>query len=634
MAENGYQKADYLNLRVIVSIIMVSLMCQVLPLPGQVLSGQPLPSPGQLLSGQLSPPPGQVLSGQPLPGFRASGQYDEQQLVEENFFPGIRVLVNAPLRGFGPDDRVLLILYALPNGSTIEETFGRSVTHEDEWRYGIQHIGAQSRFLRRVITDRTVVVAFLENSLRSWPAWSAGAASPSEECRMMVDRLTALFAPWQPEVVLSGHSGGGRFIFNYLNSRDEISSDIVRVTFLDSSYGYDDTLHGEKIVRWLQGDERRSLCCLAYNDSIVIYNGRPLVSPTGGTWYRSRLMKERLAHSFPLSRRESDSLIRYLSADHRIAFIFKTNPEGKIYHTTQVEYNGLIHSVLSGTQHEEASYRYYGLRAYDNLITPSVRLPLRRLNIPDRSPEAESGSQFMERISLLTREEREEEIFRAAAGGNIPLFLRETVALEEQLTDGEGVIHTLEYEVMSDYLSIGSDDDFCRIPMTPCTAQRLAQLFGASLLTRRLSDHIWEKSEIRLEPFSYYPVGDANEQVSKFAEHNAQIERQLAEAGGRHGALIAGIKKDVVIAPRLAGRPDRVIIYGWHRSDGSPIQPLYSGHIWWYVDYSHGIRLMNNQVLLDGEPRLMSDLLSDPLLSPMLSGEEEPFLMVTYPCPG
>jgi len=197
--------------------------------------------------------------------------------------------------------------------------------------------------------------------------------------------------------------------------------------------------------------------------------------------------------------------------------------------------------------------------------------------------------------------------------------------------DLNGTPHILEYEVMPDYLAIGSDEDFCRIPMTPGTAQRLADLFGASLLTAKLSDHIWSKAEVKLEPFFYRPVGNANELVTKFEEHNAQIEMQLAEAGGKHGQLVAGIKKDVILSSRIADRPDRVVIYGWHHPDGSPIQPVYSGHIWWYVDYSHGIRFMNTQVLVDGRPVKISDLLNDPVLFRIVSDEEKPAERSFYP---
>jgi len=104
-----------------------------------------------------------TVSAQSLPGFRPSGQIDEQQTVIENPATGIRVLVNAPLAGFGSSDRVLLVIYALPNGNTIEQTFGKRLKEGDDWHYDIQHIGAQTRCLRQVISDRTVVVAYLEN---------------------------------------------------------------------------------------------------------------------------------------------------------------------------------------------------------------------------------------------------------------------------------------------------------------------------------------------------------------------------------------------------------------------------------------------------------------------------------------
>lgn len=539
-------------------------------------------------------------------------------------------MINAPLTGFGRDDRVLLVLYALPNGNTIEQTFGKRLREGDDWHYDIQHIGAQTRFIRKIISDRTVVVAYLENSRKSWPAWNAATPDYRDQVRKMVDDITAIFAPWQPELVLNGHSGGGRFIFSFIDAFESIPAEVKRITFLDSNYGYDDALHGPKLVSWLRSGNDRYLCTLAYNDSVVIYNGKPLVSPTGGTWYRSTMMKNHIASSFRMKESQRDSLIWFTSRDRRIEFIFKPNPEGKIYHTHQVEYNGFIHSILSGTRHEQKSYRYFGNRVYSDLIADTLVIPIRVLNIPVHEPSAETGTAFMRRISDLPREEREEQIFLAAAAGNIPGFLRETITLRGVFNDFNGNLHTLEYEVMPDYLAIGSDDDFCRIPMNPRTAQRLAELFGATLLTAKLSDHIWSQADVKLEPFFYTPVGNANELVTKFEEHNAQIEKQLAEAGGRHGQLVAGIKKDVIISSHVAERQDRVVIYGWHKADGNPIQPVYSGHVYWYVDYSHGIRFMNRQVLLDGRPADVRELLRDPVLFSVLSNEDGPMLMTNY----
>ena len=86
----------------------------------------------------------------------------------------------------------------------------------------------------------------------------------------------------------------------------------------------------------------------------------------------------------------------------------------------------------------------------------------------------------------------------------------------------------------------------------------------------------------------------------------------------------------MILSARLADRPDRVVIYGWHKPDGKPIQPVYSGHIDWYVDYSHGIRLINNQVLIDGKPVLFTDVLKDPVLYRIFSDEDRPMEKVVY----
>ncbi len=290
----------------------------------------------------------------------------------------------------------------------------------------------------------------------------------------------------------------------------------------------------------------------------------------------------------------------------------------------------VIENSPPGTRFEQKNYRYFGERAYSQFVSDTLALPVRRMNIPARDPLAETGTDFMKRISGLLLSDREEEIYKAVASGNIPGFLRETISLHGVFEDLNGVMHSVIYEVMPDYLAVGSNDDFCRVPMNPRTAQKLADLFGASLLTSKLSDHIYNQAEVKLAPFNYIPVGNANELVSKFADHNTQIEKQFSEAGGRHGQLVAGIKKDIILSSRTAEKHDRVVLYGWHKPDGKPIQPVYSGHVWWYVDYSHGIRLINNQVILDGKPALVSDLLKDPVLFRVLSDEDAPMVEPFY----
>lgn len=116
------------------------------------------------------------------------------------------------------------------------------------------------------------------------------------------------------------------------------------------------------------GSERSVLSVFAYNDSVALYNSKPVVSATGGTWYRSHLLLQHLQNDFSFSKLNSDSLIIYKSENARIQFFFKLNPDRGIYHTQQVELNGFIHSVLCGTKFDSKKYGYYHSRAYNEFI--------------------------------------------------------------------------------------------------------------------------------------------------------------------------------------------------------------------------------------------------------------------------
>jgi hypothetical protein len=80
------------------------------------------------------------------------------------------------------------------------------------------------------------------------------------------------------------------------------------------------------------------------------------------------MMLADLSKHFNFKKVQDDSLIVYRSDNKRIQFFFKTNPEKKIFHTVQVERNGFIHSILLGTKRESKKYRYFGERAYSELI--------------------------------------------------------------------------------------------------------------------------------------------------------------------------------------------------------------------------------------------------------------------------
>ena len=99
------------------------------------------------------------------------------------------------------------------------------------------------------------------------------------------------------------------------------------------------------------------------------------------------------------------------------------------------------------------------------------------------------------------------------------------------------------------------------------------------------------------------------------------MEQQRAAYGAAPGALTAGHKKDLVLSQRLWEQPGRVAIYGWHRADGTPIQPLSTVHGARYADYSHGVRLVSQTMFVDGRPTRLLDALADEQLGPLLSDE-------------
>jgi hypothetical protein len=267
--------------------------------------------------------------------------------------------------------KTLLIFYALPNGNSIEWTMGKKMNAGDDWHYDIQQIAAQTRYVRTIMNDYNVIVAYMANELKSWPAWKRDRKDGPQEISRIVDSISGMFQPLHPEIMLNSHSGGGSFIFGYIDAVKTIPDQVSRIAFIDSEYGYEDSMHTDKLVRWLRSSKKHCLNALAYNDSVVIYNGKPLVSPTGGTWYRTKLMQQKLADHFHFKSSADTSLIHYTELSNKINIILKTNSEGKIYHTEQVARNGFIFTVLAGSSYQKkAQYRYWGERVYEDFIFP------------------------------------------------------------------------------------------------------------------------------------------------------------------------------------------------------------------------------------------------------------------------
>jgi hypothetical protein len=314
---------------------------------------------------------GPGLFAQGFAGFKESAAFNER-VASFTLEPGVKVQINAPPAAqFGHGKKVMLIFYALPNGNTIEQTIGRELKPGDDWHFNIQHIGAQTRFLRQMLPDRNVVVVYLEANAKkfakTWPVWrkeNGDAPIPG-----LLASVKTIFAGEPMEVVLSGHSGGGSFIFGWLNAMNKIPDDVTRIAFLDSNYAYDPALgHMTKLYQWLNASPDHRLCVLAYNDAAGLLNGKPFVSAAGGTWGRSHAMLKDLSAHYPLTRQWRGGIEWVTALDGRVTFLLKDNPEHKIYHTVQVEKNGFIEAMVSGTPLEGQAYEYFGDRAYEKWI--------------------------------------------------------------------------------------------------------------------------------------------------------------------------------------------------------------------------------------------------------------------------
>jgi hypothetical protein len=542
------------------------------------------------------------------------------------FVSGVRLCVIWP-RAIDPAKPTLVVLYATPNGNTIEQTLGCAAAPGLDWRYDIQHVAAQIRRLRQVDHEHNIVLAVTQAPGLSWPAFRKTHSDAGEIIQAVVNQAGILPGK-PPQIILTGHSGGGSFIFGFLNAHDIIPPSITRIAFLDANYSYDDATHGRKLHDWLAADASHHLVVIAYDDREITLNGKRVVGPTGGTFRATDRMIQRFKAEKDWSQTTQDPFVHSTALAGQLHFFVHKNPENKILHTALVgEMNGLLQALTLGTNAEHAWGAFGGPRAYTDCISSTPILPpasastrpaSTRPTIPQRPADAPSGSAFLKQIQSMSPQEREAAILHEIGRGNVPTFLRNLVPIHVEITSPDGAPHRATYFVMPDYLSVGDDKDFFRMPMSPMTAQSLADAFDCALITRKISDDIFRQAPLRLTPI---PLTENRESAQTFYQHHLAIEAQRLRAAKPLGTLIAGIKKDIVLSNRLLEKPHRVAIYGWHQSSGRPIQPLSIVHADSYVDYSHGVRLLSRLVIVDGRFIAVDDVLRDPVLCALLSDE-------------
>ena len=219
-------------------------------------------------------------------------------------------------------------------------------------------------------------------------------------------------------------------------------------------------------------------------------------------------------------------------------------------------------------------------------ILPDTLAGLTR-NIPALINQALTGSQFAEQVLRMDSRTREQAILKQVFAGNLPAFLSKLIPVALSYRQPDGKTLTATIFVMPEYLAIGTDRDFLRIPMNLYSAVAAASRMGFILPTRKIVNAIYEQSAFHFAP-EPMGAGPGMRSTDYYRTHNRKIEEQSRALGVTQGA---------------------------------PIQPLSTVHGACYADYSHGIRLVSETVVVDGKNRSVYDVLKDPVLSKVLSDE-------------
>lgn len=282
--------------------------------------------------------------------------------------PGVTATIVIP-QTYDSRSHVDLILYALPNGNTTAQTMGHKMSPGDDWHFDIQNIGAQTRALRSRGLSQAVVVYFEANT-KSWPEWRRvhGYELANAQIVGMVNEVRrALDSPFDVSVTLTGHSGGGSFIFGFIEAQRLLPPWLSRIAFLDANYSFEPK-HGEKISEWLRDDPSHTLMVVAYDDREIMLDGKKVVDDAGGTWRATQRMIDFLQPQFPLTQDTLGEFQRH--SGKQIEILRHPNTSNRILHTELVgEMNAYMHAVLWRTKGYTAGNPVLRRgRAYSNFI--------------------------------------------------------------------------------------------------------------------------------------------------------------------------------------------------------------------------------------------------------------------------
>lgn len=232
------------------------------------------------------------------------------------------------------------------------------------------------------------------------------------------------------------------------------------------------------------------------------------------------------------------------------------------------------------------------------------------------------GSEFFKDST----EPREQKIKSWIMSGFFPSWFQPTK--EIKVTDSAG--NVLQYYVTPDYFALGEDNDYVIMPCNPLTFNTWLDQNHCMLPTKTMVNQIFNSSN-KLAALPCTPQrGESITSLRLYQEIDTKVKASLKPPQSHAVNLFAGHKKDVVLANELAQSQykAKVAIYGWWYKGGKdPIQGLnYKSHSVTYVDYSHGLRGVSKECLLNGINHSLVDILQNETLCHLVHDKKLTFL--------
>ena len=285
------------------------------------------------------------------PGFSESPWFEEQ-IACLHLKPEVRLMIVAPQpERIAAEKPNRVVLFATPNGNTIEQTLGCQAKKDRDWHFDIQQIAAQHRQWQSWNPDENLVLVCLEAKGLSWPRWRARHPENPVLIRKLLEDILAAIPLKSPRLTLACHSGGGSFLWGFLNGSEQIPEQVDRFLFLDANYSFSVAdQHGRKFLDWLRADAKRNLVVICYDDRNVLFRGKKVIGPTGGTFRATRRMRDRFARDLKFAESRSGDLKIETALQGRLTRVTHLNPQNQILHTTLVgELNGYLYGMTLNT---------------------------------------------------------------------------------------------------------------------------------------------------------------------------------------------------------------------------------------------------------------------------------------------